>query len=54
MYRVFISDVMEVGFLVPLCLEWPLAVLDASKGISAEKLKERIDRAALIIKTTYW
>lgn len=34
--------------------EWPLEVLDASKGISAEKLKERIDKAALIVKTTYW
>lgn len=54
MYCVLISDVIEVGFLVPPCPEWPLAVLDASKGISAEKLKERIDRAALIIKTTYW
>lgn len=34
--------------------EWPLEVLDASKGISAEKLKEMIDKAALIVKTTYW
>lgn len=45
---------MEVGVLVPSSPEWPLEVLDASKGMSAEKLKERVDRAALIIKTTYW
>lgn len=45
---------VDVGSLISSSPEWPLEVLDASKGTSAEKLKERIDKAALIIKTTYW
>ena len=45
---------MVCGLLISTYLEWPPEVLDASKGISAEKLKERIDKAALIVKTTYW
>ena len=45
---------MICGLLISTYPEWPPEVLDASKGISAEKLKERIDKAALIVKTTYW
>ena len=34
--------------------ELPLTVVDASKGVAAEKFKEELDRGALTVKSVYW
>lgn len=34
--------------------ELPVAVVDASKGISAEKFKEELEQGVLTVKSVYW
>ena len=37
-----------------LSLELPVAVVDTSKGLSADKFKEELERGALTVKSVYW
>lgn len=41
-----------IVFLLLLLLEWPPAVVDASKGGS--EFQKQLDDAALKVKTSYW
>ena len=35
-------------------LEWPPSVVDASRGVSADKFRKELDNAASIVKSAYW
>ena len=47
-------QVYTVIFLVNLKIDFPPEIVDASKGLSPEQLKKKLDEAALCVKTCYW
>nr|XP_053651259.1 DNA ligase 1-like isoform X1 [Cherax quadricarinatus] len=48
-----LQAVAQACFLTPPGQEYPPEVIDAGEGISADKLKAKIDNYGLILKTTY-
>ncbi|KAK7082956.1 tRNA ligase [Halocaridina rubra] len=48
-----LQAIAQACFLTPPCQDYPPEVLNAGKGLSAEKLKVQMDNYTLILKTTY-